>query len=239
MLNQAIHWLEIVGTAVDAILLCRVLLLKLHRVYLFITLACVLAVFFDVVIDLWLHDSSVEGVRVFLYSRFLYAFVYPAVAWDVFEELKPQIAKVRRIAIGRLISGLFFAVIFGLLASLFVQGTEGAEPAFVTTLALVLWAGSSAATLAFLWTLHRVLRSAKVERPNNTSVWLIFWELSLLAEIANCFSGLTLQVFRNQLAEDILNVVFLLYGIGITAWCILKLRGLPPDVSSAPANANL
>jgi hypothetical protein len=237
MLAQANHWLEIVNLATDVVLLCRILLLRLHRVYAFITLACVLAVFFDAV-DFWLRPGTPESVPLVIYTRFLYAAVYPLVAWDVFEELTPRIGKIRRLAIRRLISGLIFATMIGLIASTWVGTNEPTEPAFETTFGMVLWASSSAASLAFLWTLHRLLRLEKIERPNNTSVWLIFWELSLLADIVGCFSGYTVQVFGGKpAAEDALEFIFLIIGIAITAWCIVKLRALPPDVSSAPADA--
>src|SRR3982751_582503 len=100
MLHQASHWTEIAGIAVSALLLCRVLALRLHRVYLFITLVCLLDLLFGG-IELWLGDRSQASSRIFLYSRFVYAFVYPMVAWDVFEEMKAQVGKLRRLAIGR------------------------------------------------------------------------------------------------------------------------------------------
>jgi hypothetical protein len=49
MLSQLNHWMQYVGVAVDALLLLRILTLKLHRSYVFITLASVLAVFFDAI----------------------------------------------------------------------------------------------------------------------------------------------------------------------------------------------
>ncbi len=187
MLSQANHWMEIVATAADVLLLCRVLMLRLHRVYVFITLACLLSIFFDAV-DLSLGTGSEAGLRVFLYSRFLYAVLYPLIAWDVFEEMKTQIAKLRRLAIGRLISGLVFATMFGFILALYFQDSDAAgQPPVMIMLAIVLWAGSSTATLAFLWTLHRAIRAQHLERPNNTHVWMIFYQLLLIAEVLTCF----------------------------------------------------
>ena len=68
MLSQTAYWMEIAGTAVDALLLIRVLSLKLQRVYVFITLACVLELFFDA-LDLWFRSDTVVGPRIFIYSR--------------------------------------------------------------------------------------------------------------------------------------------------------------------------
>ena len=237
MLTQANHWLEFVGTAVDAILLGRVLLLKLYRSYVFITLGCVLAVFFDAV-ALWLQPDSKSSANVFIYSRLLYSFLFPLIAWDVFEEMGAQIAKLRRLAIVRLISGLLFACLFGVMVSLFVDTNDpNGDSAVVPTLGLLLWAGSSTATLAFLWTLHRQTRAQKIELPNNTYVWLLFWQLSLLAEVLTCVWFLVASLVKNHAVEAGISLLFLLYGIAITAWCVLKLRAIASSVPSAPANA--
>ncbi len=238
MLDQTNYWMNIAGAALDALLLARVLLLKLQRVYVFITLACVLTFLFDV-IDVWLWSDSETRFRVFLYSRFLFAFVFPLVGWDVFEEVKSEISKLRKIALGRLISGLFFATIFGFFIFLFAAPSdENGQPGLLATLGVVAWAGSAAATLALLWTLQRAMRAQNIARPHNTAVWIIFWELALLGELVSCFCSLIVPFFKNQ-AADILTLILLTYGIVITAWCILKLRAAPSGVPSAPANANL
>lgn len=230
--------MEIAGTAVDALLVCRVLMLKLQRVYLFITLACLLSLFFDCV-DLWLTNDSKASLRVFLDSRFLFAFLFPLAGWEVFEEMKAQIATLRRIALRKLISGLFFATVFGFLLAVFaVPGDTEGRPALFETLGLVLWAGSSTATLAFLWTLQRAIRVQNMARPHNTVVWTVFWQLFLLAEVLYCFCSLIFPFIRNTAAE-LLNLGFGAYGILITGWCILKLRALPSDVPSAPQSASL
>lgn len=238
MLNQATHWMEVLGTAVDAMLLCRVLLLRLHRAYLFITLGCVLAVFFDI-ITLWLRADTEASFRIFLYSRFLYAIVFPLMAWDVFEEIKSQIGKLRRFAASRMISALFFAIIFGLVMGAFVDGNEAApEPPVVITLGLVLWAGAATAALAFLITVHRVLKAQPLGLPNNTRVWLLFFELSFGAEALDCFLFALVPLARTNWVNDVVELVFVMFTMGITGWCILKLRPLSTDLS-APENARL
>ena len=237
MLTEANHWIAIIGTAADAILLCRVLQLKLQRVYLFITLGCLLALFFDGV-DLWLANDQNDNLRVFLYSRFLYAVVFPLIAWDVFEEMKSQISNLRRIATRKLISGIFFAAVFGFMLTAFGFTGDNSEPPILATLGLVLWAGSSTASLAFVWTLRRAIRLQNISRPSNTVVWMTFWQLVLLAQVLSCFYFLLAPSLPNWTA-DILGITLNSYGIVITAWCILRLRALPSDVPSAPANANL
>ena len=233
MLSQVTHWVEIAGTAVDGLLLIRVLMLRLQRVYVFITLACALSLLFDIV-TVWLGTGSQASFRVFVYSRFLYVFVYPLTAADVFEEVKDRTSKLRRLALTKLISGLFFAALFGFVLSLFIQGEANGEPVVTTTLALVLWAGSSSATLAFLWTLHRGMKLQNIDRPNNTSVWLGFWALTLIAEVLSCFYEL-LVPFVKAGATDVANLLFLTYGIAITGWCIVRLRAVPSGVPSESA----
>ena len=235
MLIQVNHWMEILGTGVDVLLLGRVLMLRLPKVYLFITLVCVLTVFFDGV-GLWLGTGSAENFKVFLYSRFLWAVMYPLASWDVFEEVKTQIAKLRRAAIGRLISGLFFAAVFSLIFFAFVDTGDGSnEPNLAGTLGIILWAGSSTASLAFLWTIHRAMRAQNVVIPNNTSVWLIFYELSLVAEVLSCVM-LLLPLKEGNLSRGI-ELVFLLYSIAVTVWCMLRLRPSSANTESASEKA--
>jgi hypothetical protein len=239
MLHQASHWMEIAGIAASALLLCRVLALRLYRVYLFITLACVVDLLFGGV-ELWLGEKSQASSRISLYSRFIYVFVYPMVAWDVFEEIKAQVGKLRRLAIGRLISGLFFAVVFGLVMTAFIDTSDtNSESAVVVTLALVLWAGATTASFAFLLTIYRVLRTQPIVRPNNTNVWMYYYGLSFLAEVFYCFLWLATQTTRSDALEDALAIVFIAFGILLTGWCIFKLRAVASDLPSASENARL
>jgi hypothetical protein len=238
MLHQTSHWIEIAGFAISALLLCRVLLLRLYRVYLFITLACTLDVLFNGV-SLWLGGPSPAYDRLFIYSRFIYALVYPMAAWDVFEEIKAQVDKLRRLAIGRLISGLFFAVIFGLIMAAFID-TDNANGGSVVafTLALVFWAGSTTASLAFLFTIHRVLRTQPMAKPSNTSVWMYYFGLSFLAEVIFCFLLIGMQG-ASETANDVLTIAFDSFSIALTSWCILRLRPAMSDLPSAPENVRL
>ena len=230
--------MEIAASAFDAILLLRVLALRLHRTYQLITLACFLEVFFDG-IGLWLGNDSPEMARLFLYDRFLYAVLFPMVVWDVFEEVKSQIDKIRKLAVARLLSGLILAALFGCVLTLVgVTSEENGEQSLIATMGLVLWAGSSTACLSFLWTLHRRIRTDKLEAPRNTFVWMIYYELVLLGELTSCFF-LIVAPFLNKNVEEAINLVFLLFGMTITGWCIIKLRALPSDVPSAPEKASL
>jgi hypothetical protein len=229
--------MEFVGTGADVLLLLRVLTLRLHKTYLFLTLVCVLGVFFDG-IDLWLGPDRIEGVRVFVYSRFLFAFVYPIAAWDVFEELSDQLANIRRAAISRIATSLVLVCICGLIFSgIGDSGDENSAWQFTTTFAVILWAGSASGSLTFLWVMRRTLRSQSIGAPNNTSVWMIFFGLFMASEIFSCFF-LFLNDLLTPSLREIVQLLLLVYGTAITAWCVLKLKSLPSDVPSEPIKAN-
>lgn len=234
MLHQTSHWIEIAGIAVSALLLSRILILRLHRVYLFITLACVLDLLFSG-ISIWLGEGAEAkqaNDRLFIYSRFIYALVYPMAAWDVFEEIKAQVDKLRRLAVGRLISGLFFAVLFGLIMAAFTDTDVAA------TLAVVLWAGSTTASLAFLFTIHRVLQTQPVTKPKNTNVWMYYFGLTFLAEVILCFMLIATPPASDAI-RDIVIIAFNVFDVVLTSWCILKLRPVVSDLPSASENAPL
>lgn len=238
MLNQASYWVEIAAAAVDVLLLARFLLLRLQRTYLFIAIVCVLAVFFDAV-TLWLGIQSAESGRVSLYSKFLYVLVYPAAAWDVFEEIGPRIGQLRKAAMLRLGSSLIMAALFGFVFVMFADtGESGGTQATVALLAVVLWTGSSVASLAFLWSMHRAVRKQGIALPNNTHVWLIFFELLLAAEVLMCLYAIAGPLL-NETAENIADIVFNTYGIGITLWCVWRLRPIASNLPSASEKASL
>ncbi len=237
MLTQVNHWIEAAGVAIDALLLLRILQLRLHRTYLFITLACVVGLFFDSV-GLWLGTDSRESVRVFLYSRFLYAFLFPAASYDVWEEVKTQIGRIRKFATFRLVASLTLTAILGLIIAEFASNEENGSETFVGTFAIILWAAATTASLAFLWSLHRLARAQKIALPNNTAVWLLYYQLSLAGEIIACFLIIIGAQF-NGFVTNALDISLNLYGVFITIWCIWKLRALASDVPSAPENASL
>ncbi len=237
MISQLNHWIEIGGTAIDAVLLLRVLQLRLHRTYLFITLFCVLGLFFDGMM-LWFGSESREFSRIFIYSRFLYTFVFPAAAYDVWEEAKTQVARIRKFAAFRLASSLVLAAVLGLIIVSIAGGDEPGENAIFSIFGIILWAASSTASLAFLWSMQRLARAQKIELPANTAVWLLFFELSFAAEVVSCFLVIINQQFNTFVSTSI-DVSLGLYGAFVTLWCVWKLRALPSDVSSAPENASL
>jgi hypothetical protein len=230
--------MQIVGTVADALLLWRVLALKLHRVYAFIALYCVLELFFDVA-GWWLGWQSDESARMYFYSRFLYAALFPAVAWDVFEEIKSQAAKLRRLPAARLISGLFVTGVFACLmfATLDEKDFKGTSER-TDFVGVFLWAGSCSACLVFIWTMYRATRAQKLELPNNTSVWLIFFMLTLVGAIFEC--GVLLFGSKlNTPQQHIVTLIFLSFDIALTAWCILRLKAVPSHGTATPENVSL
>ncbi len=222
MMSDAEHWMEVAGAGVDALLLLRVLQLKLQRTYVFITLACVLALGSDGV-ALWLGAESSEMKRFFIYSRFLYAFVFPAAAFDVWEEIQAQVARLRKIAMVRLIASLVLAAVLGLIIASVAAGDDSGEDTALASFAVILWAASATASLAFLWSMHRLTNAGKIQLPHNTSVWLLYFQLSLAAEVLTCFLTIIWQQV-NSFAGTAIEMSLGLYGILVTLWCIWKLR---------------
>jgi hypothetical protein len=189
-------------------------------------------VFFDGV-QLWFGIKSEESQRIFIYSRFLYAVLYPLAAWDVFEEMRAQIQQMRRLALARLVTGVVFAGVIAVLISLSLSVDDGqSAPGAIG--AVMVWALSSVATLGFLWSLHRAIQTRQMAIPNNTSVWTAFLQLSLVAELAACFAVLLGQLM-GATSASILDVCLMTYGFGITVWCTARLKRIPSNV---PTTAN-
>lgn len=235
VLDQINYWVAVTGTAVDVLLLARVLQLRLPRTYLYVTLFCLVGVFFDGV-QLWFGLHSDTTARISLYSRFLYAFLYPLAAWDAVEEMKGPVLQIRRVLLARLISAMLLAAVFGFIVSLFLTSDDTNESFLSTALALVLWAGSSAATLGFLWSLQKMLKAQQITRPHNTVVWMTFFQLTLLAEIASCF-GSVAGSFANATVQTSIEIVLTLYVTVITIWCITKLKKVESDIATEASSS--
>lgn len=232
MLDQVIQWMQSVGTIFDGLLLCRVLGLRLHRIYAFITLYCVLTLLFDIT-GWYLGWNSQANARVEVYSFFLLAIIAPLVAWDVFEEIKQQIAKLRRLHAARLVSGILMSAVFAFVLSLFLEPKDASGNSEVTAvIGIFFWSGSCSASLAFMWYVYRNLTSQKFTLPNNTFVWAIFYMLTLILSIVEC----GFELFGSLLANGIRNSIWLAlicFDLALTAWCIFRLRAAS---SQTPAN---
>jgi hypothetical protein len=239
MLTQLNHWMEYAAAAIDALLLLRVLALRLQRTYVFLTLACVLTVLFDVAI-LSLTRDSPERVRVEVYSSLLIAFVFPLAAWDVFEEIANALAAIRRLAILRTLTSLLMVTFFGLiLASPAFHADDPTGLAFVLSLTIIVSTGSATGCLTFFWAMRRAMRLQKITLPHNTFVWMVFYALLLVGQIVIWMLSLledALNLPSSGFATQFINLSLNTFEIVITAWCAIRLRALPKDVPSASLN---
>jgi hypothetical protein len=236
MLIQLNHWIEYAAAAIDVVLLLRVLTLRLQRTYVFLTLACVLTVLFDVAI-LSLNRESPERVRVEVYANLLIAFVFPLAAWDVFEEIASALAPIRRLAILRTLTSLLMVTFFGLiLASPAFHADDPTGLAFVLTLTIIVSTGSATGCLTFFWAMRRALRLQKLTTPHNTFVWMVFYALLLAGQIVTWLLWLledALNLPVSSFATQFITLSLDTFGIVITVWCAVRLRALPKDVPSA------
>lgn len=235
MLKNAVHWMLIAGTVADLILLLRITTLKLHRLYAFITLDAALGLLFDGV-GWWLGWDSREYARVYFYSRFLYAGVLQAVAWDVFEEISTRAAKVRRLATLRLRAGLISTGLLAvfLLFVLSADSSDGPEGMYFT--GTLLWGSSCLTSLLFLIRIYRMLREEKFEIPHNTTIWTRFYQLSFASSLADCallLSGLNL----NSTLSSSLDLVFISFELLLVTWCVMKLRTVSQNGPAAVGSA--
>jgi hypothetical protein len=239
MLIQLNHWMEYAAAAIDVVLLLRVLALRLQRTYVFLTLACVLAVLFDVAV-LSLPPDSPERARVEVYSNLLIAFVFPLAAWDVFGEIATSMAAVRRTAILRTLTSLLMVTFFGvLLASPTFKSEDPTNLTFVVTLTVIVSTGSATGCLTFFWAMRRAFRLQKITLPHNTFVWLLFYALLLAGQILTWLLVLLEQSFNLSsaaVASQCITLSLNTFGIAITLWCAVRLRALPKDVPSASLN---
>jgi hypothetical protein len=234
MLNHLNHWIEFAGTATDALLLLRILQLRLQKTYLFITLASLLTLFFDVA-TLWPGLNDRASLHIVLYSRFLYLFLYPAAAYDVWEEAKPQIEVPRKFAAVRMVGSLTLTSLFGLILAI-LAGSEGSDIA-LGTFAVIVWAASATASLAFLWSVRRLASAHSIPIGGNTSVWRAYYQFLMAGEVGACFLLIVARAL-NQTAFGTFQFLLNAYEILIALWCVWRLRGIPSDVPSAPENAN-
>jgi hypothetical protein len=231
--------MEYAAAATDLALLLRVLALRLQRTYVFLTLACVLAVLFDVAV-LSLTPDSPERARVEVYSNLLIAFVFPLAAWDVFEEIANSLGALRRSAIFRTLTSLLMITLFGLvLASPTFKSEDPTGLTFVLTLTVIVSTGSATGCLTFFWAMRRAFRLQKLTLPHNTFVWLVFYALLLAEQIVTWMLLLleeSLNLTSTAVASQLITLTLNTFGIAITLWCAVKLRALPKDVPSASLN---
>lgn len=237
MLDQIVRWMQIVGTFIEFLLLGRMLMLKLQRVYLFLTLYAAVNLLVDAS-ALLVGIESEPGTRIFFYSRFLFAIIYPLAAWDVFEEAKSRISKIRRLHLPRLVSGMFITVLLGAVASIGIEDQDFKGTSSVTDfVGLFVWLGAASTSLLFTWNVFRSSRKTEIAFPPNTSVWAIFFLITFARAVIDCGFDVA-GGFLPKGTFQVINMVFTLFDVCLAGWCMMKLRSLPPDARSEPEKAS-
>ena len=230
MLNQISHWMENAAAAVDLVLLLRVLALRLQRTYLFLTLACALAVIFDVA-DLLFADQT---PRLQIYSELFVACFFTPAAWDVFEEISVSVAALRRLAMLRTLASFIIISFFGLVwLSSFTDKDDPTGLAFPFALTMIVSTATSAGCLGFLWIMRRGMQLQKIAVKKNTFVWMTFFALLMAGQLLSWFVLMAEEFLSGPARENfspIINMALNSYGMVITIWCALKLRGLQKDI---------
>lgn len=230
MLKEAMHWMLLSGSVLDTLLLVRVLGLRLYRVYAFITLDCLLGAMLDWV-SVYFGLDSPESHRVDIYTRFLFAVLTPLIAWDVFEEVKSEVSKIRQLEAVRMGLSLIIIGVFSLLLLFNVTSAQSAEAEaeWPAALGLFLWGGSCITSVIFLWRIWRTARKLEVALPRNTTVWWIYYMLTMgssVVSVAFLFSGWKLN-------PDMVTTVMTAFLIGCTVFCLARLRASPVEMASA------
>lgn len=235
MLSHAIDWMQMATTVVEAVLLVRVVALKLYRIYAFITLYCALSVLFDGVS--WYEGwQSQPAANVYICSLFFFTLLFPFVAWDAFEESKAQLGKLRRLQTVRMVSGLFLTGIFALLIALALPSDAQGSSNMAAFMGLFLLTGAASGGAAFLWFLYRFTRAQKIAVAHNTFVWTIFFIAAFCLVILNCLEAM-IRGLIPTLAGDIAGIAVLTGNLALLAWCIFSLKSAPKDVAQAPEKA--
>lgn len=254
VLDQVIRWVDIVGTVADALLLIRLLTLKLHRVYTFVTLYAAVTMVLDA--GAWITGlDSPASLRLFIYSRFLMAAVFPLAAWDVFEEIQPAIGKLRRLHTMRLVSGLLLTSVFALIISATLEGpdVEGMGPATIQV-AFLLWAATVSGSGVYLWNMRKTLKqvvqpsvtkessrsslspASWAAFPNNTSVLWSFFLLTFAEEVLDCLLRITAPLVPVT-AASVTIVALSCFDIALVTWCIVRLRSAAQVISVSRVEA--
>jgi hypothetical protein len=235
MLDQVIRWIEIAGTVMDAVLLLRVLALRLYRVYTFVTLYCVINVLID--LSAWMTGwESPASFRIFLYSRFVMAIVFPLAAWDVFEGPKSPLTVIRKLHSRRLISALVMTPVFALILSMGLgeQDVDGVASNLSIFLAFFVWFACALASLLFLLNVYRTARKEHFALTGNTLIWAVFFIISFGRELVDCFV-LIAESWLGKTAINVITIVLACLDLALSIWCVVRLRGLNP---AAPAHEN-
>jgi hypothetical protein len=238
MLEHVVLWMQIFETFLEFLLLGRMLLLRMQRVYVYITLFAIVTVALDAC-SLIAGIESDPAIRIFFYSRFLLVLLYPLAAWDVFEEAKPDLLKLRRVHLPRLVSGIFITLLIGMVSSFGIEDQDYKGTSTTSDfMGLFVWLGAASTSLLFTWNVFRTARKSSLELPHNTSVWAIFFLITFARAVIDCGFDVADNLFPHVVVQ-VADLVFTLFDVCLVAWCMLKLRPLPADISTTPQKASL
>ena len=200
---------------------------------MFLTLACALAVIFDVANLLYADKAPLVQI----YSELFLSCIFPLAAWDIFEEIGTAVGALRRLAMLRTLASFIIITFFGMIwLSSLSANDDPSGLAFPLALTLIVSTASAAGCLGFVWIMHRGMQIHKTPVPSNTSVWMIFFGLLMVGQLASWFVLMAEEFFSQAVRDSvspIVNIVLNFYGIVITLWCAIKLRGLPKDLSTS------
>lgn len=232
------------GTVLEALLLIRILSLKLQRVYLWITLYWAASLIFDTS-QLAMGLQSKQAGYVWLYSSFLFAVIYPLTGWDVFEEMKASIGKLRLLHGSRMITVLFSTVLIMAILAAFLSPSDAdaADDAGVADFGPLVAFIAAAACTFFLLSLRKLMSKQALATPRNTRVWLnVFLILMGCDALEGLVQNFVLPFVAKSVAQDTLdgiNLVFALIASVATLWALIRVRAISSDASAAPQQARL
>jgi uncharacterized membrane protein len=191
-----------------------------------------LAVIFDIANLVYAQGAP----RVQIYSQLFLALIFPLAVWDIFEEIANAVATIRRMAMLRTLASLIIISFIGLLwLSTLSESDDPTGLLFPLALTLIVSTGSAMGCLGFLWIMRRGLALQKTPLPKNTAVWMIFYTLLMIGQLAAwlvLMTDETLSAAARTTFSPIANLVLNIFGIGITLWCAAKLRNSAKDLPS-------
>lgn len=233
-MHQVTHWVDVASAVVDGLLLLRFLQLRFFSVYTFAVLFASVNVIFDAV-SLATPANSELGARLFLFSKLVVLFVFPLAAWESLDLSPPPVLRLRQMYSVQL-GGSFIVMFVVAFLLTFLSATDNA-----TTIDLwgqvgfFSWPVSALLSFIFLWKMRAALNSQKLEIPPNGRVLSKFFRWVFAIELLSWLALVTTSGLNRQTPLDILAVCLNCAGMGISMWCIFRLKSL--TVSTVPESS--
>jgi hypothetical protein len=165
--------------------------------------------------------------------------MYPLAAWDVFEEAKSLVSKIRRVHLPRLVTGIFLTLLLGFATSFGIEDQNYKGTSSITDfVGLFVWLGAASTSLLFTWNVFRTARHSDTPIPKNTRIWAVFFLITFARAIIDCAFDVADGLIPHA-AFQIIAVVLTSFDLCLVAWCTVKIKPLPPDATPAPEKASL